>query len=190
MRTSVKTTLPLLAIVMTAFTATAVADPPAHAPAHGWRAKKARHVSHTGYEWEMDYGISAGKCNRQEIATVVGGITGGYIANRVAEPDNRTIATIIGVAAGALIGNRIGKELDEADQACVGHALELGATGRPVSWANESTGVYYRLSPGETRMVNGQECREFNLLATSGSRRSSKQGVACESSRGAWEVIG
>ena len=190
MRTSVRTTLPLLGIVMTAFAATAVADPPAHAPAHGYRAKKAAHVSRSGYEWELDYGVSAGNCNRQEIATVVGGIAGGYIANRVAEPDNRTIATIIGAAAGALIGNRIGKELDEADQACVGHALELGETGRPVSWANESTGVYYRMFPGEIRTVNGESCREFNLLATSGSRRSTRQGIACQSSRGAWEVIG
>ncbi|HMB72159.1 MAG TPA: RT0821/Lpp0805 family surface protein [Gammaproteobacteria bacterium] len=190
MRTNVKTTFPALALVVAACSATALAQPPAHAPAHGWRAKQGRHVSHAGYRWETDFGISAGNCDRQKIATVVGGVAGGYIANRVAEPDNRLIATIIGAAAGALIGNRIGKELDEADQACVGHALELGTTGRPVSWANESTGVYYRLSPGETRQVNGEDCREFSLLATSGSRRSSKQGIACQSARGAWEVIG
>jgi len=94
----------------------AFADPPAHAPAHGWRKKHdPNYVGYTGYQWERDFDISSGSCNRQEIATVVGAITGGVIANRVAD-EHRTVATIVGVIAGAAIGNRIGRELDEADR--------------------------------------------------------------------------
>jgi len=165
----------------------ALADPPPHAKAHGWRAK---HVGHTGYEWDVDYGVTAGTCNRKAIATVLGGVTGGYIANRVADGDNRTIATIIGAAAGALIGNRIGRALDAADEACVGHALELADGGRPVRWTNESTGVSYQVRPGEDRMRNGVACREFDILASRGDDRSSSHGLACQSARGVWEVVG
>lgn len=163
------------------------ADPPPHARAHGWRAK---HVGHTGYEWELDFGVASGTCNRQAVATVLGGLAGGLIANRVADGDNRTIATIIGAAAGALIGNRIGLKLDEADQACVGHSLELSEGGRTVRWTNETTGVSYQIAPGADRSVNGAQCREFEMLAFAGSNRSTKHGLACQSSRGVWEIVG
>ncbi|MGW8370548.1 MAG: glycine zipper 2TM domain-containing protein, partial [Gammaproteobacteria bacterium] len=127
----------IMAAVVIAWGAPAVADPPAHAPAHGWRAKQGQvghvgHVGHSGSAWELDYGILSGNCDRQRIATVVGGITGGLIANRVADSDNRTVATLIGAAAGAFVGNRIGKRLDDADEACIGHALELGKTGQTI----------------------------------------------------------
>lgn len=164
----------------------AVAQPPDHAKAHGWRAK---HVGYTGVEWDLDYGISTGFCDRQAVATVIGGVVGGVIANRVADGDNRKIATIIGAAAGALIGNRIGRELDEADQACMGHALELGKVGQTVSWSNETTGVRYQLTPGADSRRNGAACRGFTLMSVAGNNRSSREGVACQSSRGVWDIV-
>jgi len=164
----------------------ALSDPPAHAPAHGWRAK---HVGHTGVAWEADFGIMSGTCDRRAVGTAIGGIVGGVIANRVADGDNQKIATLIGIAAGALVGNRIGRQFDKGDEACVGHALELGKTGQTVSWNNETTGVSYQLTPrGDTRR-NGAACREFTLLSVAGSERSSSNGVACQSSQGAWEII-
>ena len=176
----------ILASIVVTLSARALADPPPHAPAHGWRAK---HVGHTGYEWDQDFGVIAGTCDRRAIATALGAVVGGAIANRVAEPENRTVATIIGIAAGAVIGNRIGREIDRSDEACIGHALELGATGRVVVWQNESTGVSYQLTPGADRKQDGSPCREFTLVAMAGSEKSTRQGLACESERGGWEVV-
>ena len=169
--------------------ASALADPPAHAPAHGWRKKHdAHYVGHSGRQWEHDYDIVSGRCNRQEIATVVGGIVGGAIASRVAD-ENRTVATIIGITAGALIGNRIGRELDEADRSCVGHALEIGHTGRLVVWTNDSTGVRYELAPGAAHARNGAACRQFTMKAVAGRQTSSRRGLACQSQPGVWQIV-
>ena len=177
----------------------ALAQPPAHAPAHGFRAKQRNRVapvaqvvfvSHTGNEWELDYGVKSGNCDRRRIATALGGVAGALIANQVAEDgDHRTVATLIGAAAGAFIGNRIGRNIDKADEACIGHALELGETGKPVSWANQDTGVSYQLVPGSIRDRGGSTCREFTFTAVAGSDRSSRRGLGCESEPGVWQIV-
>ena len=175
--------------VVAAWSIPASADPPAHAPAHGWRKKHdPSYVGYTGTQWERDYDIVSGHCNREAIATVLGGAVGGVIASRVSEPENRTVATIIGVIAGAVIGNRIGHELDEADRGCVGHALEVGKSGQLVTWKNESTGVRYELAPGADRESNGAACREYKLVAVANGQKSSRNGVACQSQPGVWQI--
>jgi surface antigen len=180
----------VLVSLIAAWSAAALADPPAHAPAHGWRKKHdPYYVGYSGIEWEHDYGIRSGSCNRQAVATVIGGVVGAAIGSRVSEPDNRTIATIIGAAAGAFIGNRIGHKLDEADRGCFGHALEVGTSGQRVTWTNESTGVRYEMTPGADRERSGSACREFTLRAVAGRESSSEHGVACQSRPGAWEVV-
>jgi len=171
-----------------------LAQPPAHAPAHGFRAKQkershVRYVGHAGYEWEFDYGIKSGNCDRRAIATALGGITGALIANRVADDDDRTVAILIGAAAGAFVGNRIGRNIDKPDEACIGHALELGETGQPISWTNEVTGVSYRVVPGPDRERNGSTCRDFTFTAIAESERSTRQGLGCESEPGVWQVV-
>ena len=179
-----------LVLIAAAWSLPALADPPRHAPAHGWRRHHdADYVGYTGERWENDYEISSGRCNRQAIATAVGVVVGGAIASQVAKPENRTVATLIGAAAGALIGHKIGHELDEADRGCFGHALEIGKSGQRVVWTNESTRVRYELSPGRDRRRNGAVCREFTLVAVAGGRRSSQVGVACRSQVGSWEVV-
>jgi surface antigen len=191
MRIDAKTTL----LMATAFVAWAapvavvLAQPPAHAPAHGWRRKNdPSYAGYNGRQWERDFDISSGSCNRQEIATVVGGIAGGVIANRVAD-EHKAVATIVGVIAGAVIGNRIGRELDEADRGCFGHALEIGTAGQRVAWTNDATGVRYELSPGADRPRNGQTCREYTLVTGVGRKdRVSHTGLACRSAVGAWQV--
>lgn len=175
--------------LMAAWWSTAVADPPPHAPAHGWRKKHDPHyVGHSGRQWEHDYDIVSGRCNREAIATVVGGVVGGVIASRVAD-ENRAVATIIGTAVGALVGNRIGRELDEADRACLGHALEIGETGRPVVWTNRATGVRYELAPGADLERNGASCREFEIKAVAGRRKSAGSGLACQAEPGVWQIL-
>jgi surface antigen len=178
--------LPLVAALSVALLVPAVAQPPEHAPAYGYRAK---YRSQTGYEWELDYGVHAGTCDRRAVATALGVVTGAVIANQVADSDNRTVATLIGAVTGALIGNRIGRNFDEADEACVGHALELGKTGQPVTWTNEATGVRYQVILGADRDRNDAACREFHLTAIAGSERYARRGLACEAERGLWQVV-
>jgi surface antigen len=187
MRISMRAAL-LMVSSLAVWAGPALADPPAHAPAHGWRKKNDPHyIGYTGQQWERDFDISSGSCNRQEIATVIGGIAGGVIANRVAD-EHRTVATIIGVIAGAAIGNRIGRELDEADRGCFGHALEIAQAGQRVRWSNEAAGLRYEMSPGAARQQNGAACREYRLVTISGRERSSQTGIACEAQPGVWQV--
>jgi surface antigen len=197
MRMSMKVSQFVIATVAAALVVPAMAQPrgrpPAHAPAHGLRAQQQqqeiRLVSLSGNEWELDYGVRSGNCDRRKIATALGGLTGALIANRVAEDDNRTVATLIGAAAGAFIGNRIGRNIDKADEACIGHALELGEAGQPVNWSNEETGVSYQVVPGATRTRDGAHCREFTFTAVADSERSSRQGLGCESDAGVWQIV-
>src|SRR5690554_2851533 len=78
----------------------------------------------------------------------LGGVVGATVGNRTADREDRTVATIVGAIARAVIGNWIGRKLDEADRACIGHALELGKAGQRVLWTNKSSGVQYELIPG------------------------------------------
>src|SRR5690606_42053966 len=99
-----------------AWSAGALADPPPHAPAHGWRKKHdPYYLGYSGVRYEQDFGIVSGRCNREEIATVVGGAVGGYLGSRIAE-EHPVVGTVLGTVAGAVIGKRIGRELDERDR--------------------------------------------------------------------------
>jgi surface antigen len=187
MRITAKATL-LIVSSFAAWAGPVLADPPAHAPAHGWRKKNDPHyVGYTGAQWANDFSISSGSCNRQEIATVIGGIAGGVIANRVAD-ENRRVATIVGVIAGAVIGNRIGRELDEADRGCFGHALEIAQPGQRITWTNEQNGVRYEMSPGAASPRHGASCRQYTLVTVAGRDRGTQTGVACQSQPGVWQA--
>lgn len=179
-----------LIVLAAGWVAEALADPPRHAPAHGWRKKHDPYyvVGYTGYRWDRDYGILSGRCNREEVGTVLGGVVGGVIGNKVSDRDDRVVATIIGAAVGALIGNRIGRELDEGDKSCFGHTLEVGTTGQPVEWTNDSTDVRYEMTPGDRSTDYGDDCREFGLKASGSEGFSYRSGVACRTEDGIWEI--
>ena len=190
MRITAKTTVLMVSafVAWAGPVATVLADPPPHAPAHGWRRKHdPSYVGYNGKQWERDFDISSGSCNRQEIATVIGGVAGGVIANRVAD-EHKAVATIVGVIAGAVIGNRIGRELDEADRGCFGHALEIAQPGQKITWANQTAGVRYEMTPGNASPRNGASCRQYTLVTVAGSQRSSQNGVACQSQPGVWQA--
>ncbi len=183
--------LALVAFAAMTLSALAIADPPAHAPAHGWRKKHdPAYVGYTGTAWERDFQVASGTCNREEIGAIVGGVIGGAVATRNSSEDNRTVAVIIGAAAGALIGSRIGRALDDADRGCIGHALEIGADGRPVRWTNPTTGVNFVLEPGEGRKMGGKPCRRFTLTSTWGQASEKKSGTACQTRIGVWSLEG
>jgi surface antigen len=163
------------------------ADPPAHAPAHGWRKQHdPDYVGYTGVHWDRDYGVRTGSCDLEAVGAVVGGVVGGAVGARVG--DNRPIATLIGAVAGALIGAKVGRELDEPDRGCFGHTLEVGEEGHRVVWTNESIGVRYELVPGAGRDRNGEACREFTLVTIASGKKSSQSGLACRSESAAWQI--
>jgi surface antigen len=179
----------LLAALLTCWTAESLADPPPHAPAHGWRKKHdPYYVGYSGTTWERDYEVTSGRCNREQIGAVLGGVAGAVVGSRVASPENRTVGTIVGAAVGALLGSRIGRELDDRDRACFGHVLEIAPPGGRVAWENPATGVAYVLVPGEGRKQGASMCRNFTLIASAGGRESRRAGSACQSSRGVWNI--
>ena len=82
-------------VLMSAVAGVTMAEPPAHAPAHGWRKKHdPSYVGYTGTKWERDYQVASGSCNREEIGAVVGGVIGGVIGKQVSSEENRTVAVI------------------------------------------------------------------------------------------------
>lgn len=107
------------------------ATPPSHAPAHGWRKQHdPGYVGYTGKKWDQDYGIVAGRCNREAVGAVLGGAVGGVIGSQIGKGDGNKVAIIVGTALGAVLGARAGRDMDRSDAACIGHALELARDGQ------------------------------------------------------------
>jgi hypothetical protein len=167
----------------------AFADPPAHAPAHGYYSKKKNHdyderkpgrhyQGKSGVAYVEDYGIAVGRCNRDEIGAVIGGVAGAVIGGQVADRDQRAVGMVVGTVFGAVLGHAIGDRMDDRDRACMGHALELGRAGVPVVW--RSNGDAYHFTPrGDAR----DGCRNASLRVNGGRPRDV---VACPSGRGEW----
>lgn len=165
------------------------ADPPSHAPAHGWRKKNDPHyVGYTGREWPRDYGVIEGSCNRKEIGTVLGAAVGGAIGSQIGDGSGRTVAIIVGTVLGAVVGREIGRDMDESDRGCFGHGLELMKDGQSLRWANETSGVSYVLTPLAGSKTDGRGCRNFKLKSTRAGKSSTKEGRACRSGDGTWAM--
>ena len=179
----------LIAIVITIACLPALADPPDHAKAHGWRKKhEGAYVGYTGKEWERDYGIVEGSCNRNDIGAVAGAVIGGAIGSQVGDDSHRTVAIVVGSVLGAVVGREIGKDLDQRDRACVGHSLELLEAGHRVGWTNVQSGVGYLLTPVAAAAGDAANCRRFKLKTTYGSKARTSEGLACRSGEGTWAV--
>ena len=68
MSTSKTVALVIVASFLGTCLTTAFADPPAHAPANGWRKKHdPNYTGYAGTQWETDYEISTGHCNREAM---------------------------------------------------------------------------------------------------------------------------
>src|SRR4026209_2052167 len=178
----------LIALVSAALAAPAVAEPPPHAKAHGWRKKNdPDYVGYTGKKWEKDYGVIEGKCNTAAVGAVVGGAVGGVIGSR-AEREDRPVAILVGTVIGAVIGAKIGERVDESDRACMGHSLELAGVKKTVVWTNSATDVTYRLTPTRNFQQANQPCREFVTELGRGKGKKKDRGtcVACRQGNGEW----
>ena len=168
----------------------AVADPPSHAPAHGWRKKHdPYYVGYTGYRWSDDYGIRGGRCDRDRVGTVLGAIAGGAIGSAVGDGDNRLIAILAGTVIGAVIGREIGREMDENDRACFGHSLELLEDGHRAYWDGARSGLRYTLTPDQRFERDRRVCRRFTLVREFDGARVTRRGSACRYGDGDWRMI-
>jgi surface antigen len=168
--------------------ASALADPPSHAPAHGWRKKHdPYYVGYTGREWEHDYGIIEGHCDRDAIGAIVGGAVGAAVGSQVGDGSDRVVAIVVGTVIGAAIGREIGRELDDRDRACIGHALELAKDGQSVRWVNENDELTYVVTP--TPPDGGDShCRDFELVISAETESHSERGHACRTADGTWQM--
>jgi surface antigen len=179
----------LVALITAVVCLPALADPPDHAKAHGWRKKHdPAYVGYTGREWERDYGIIEGHCNRDDIGTVIGAVVGGAIGSKVGEGSNRPVAIVVGSVLGAVIGREIGRDLDDRDRACVGHSLELVKLGQKVRWTNEQTRVGYLLTPLAGVKGDPSDCRRYTLQSTFDGRSRTSEGRACRTGDGTWAI--
>ena len=171
----------------------ALADPPSHAPAHGWRKKNdPYYVGYTGRQWSDDYGIRGGRCDRDRVGAALGAVVGGAIgaaASDGADDAERVIAILAGATIGAVIGHEIGDDMDDDDRACFGHSLELLDDGREVRWDGSRQGIAYVLTPDRKFERDGRTCRHFTLVSTRDGRRIAKDGSACRYGDGDWRMI-
>ena len=175
-------------VVLAVIPLVAPADPPPWAPAHGWRKKNdPNYVGYTGKRWERDYGVLEGHCDTDKVGAVVGGVVGGAVGSRVGERENRPVAILVGGVIGAVIGAKIGRAIDEADRACMGHALELAGEKSTVRWAS-SRGVRYELTPTRNVGDRKQPCREFVTHVATTKVADTVKGVACRRANGEWVV--
>ena len=171
---------------------TALADPPPHAPAHGWRKKNdPYYTGYTGRQWAYDYGIRSGRCDRDRshVATAVGAVAGGVIGSKVGDDDHPLIAILAGAAIGGLIGNEIDKELDDDDRRCFGHSLELLEDGRRVRWDGARPNLFYSLTPTGRFERDGRVCRSFTLVRDWDGKKIKRDGRACRYGEGEWRLI-
>jgi surface antigen len=169
--------------------AIALAVPPPWAPAHGWRRKHdPYYAGYSGRQYEYDFGISHGSCNRDDIGAVLGGIAGGVIGSEVGKGDDRPVAIVLGTVVGAVIGHEIGRRMDERDRSCVGQALELASANQVVSWSNPQTRVAYQLTPLGANARREDGCRMFKLVAKGTFGVSEGNTTACVDDGGVWRL--
>lgn len=101
--------------------APALADPPRHAPAHGWRDKhEGRYYARNSYYsprvmrrgdryWRGDDGRYYCKRNDGTTGLIIGAAGGALLGREIDGGRDKTTGTIIGAAAGAIIGRAIDK---------------------------------------------------------------------------------
>jgi surface antigen len=139
--------------------------------------------------------IAQGECNaslipgvsNQALGSVVGGILGGVLGAQVGEGKGNTLATLGGAVAGAIAGGLLGKNMSQADEACVSRALEYAPPGQAITWKNPDTQSQFALTPGQIYQKNGQDCRDYSLSGTDAP--AAQTGTACRGGDGQWQAL-
>lgn len=183
-----------LALLGAAIAAPACADPPSHAPAHGWRKKNDPYYQgYSGKKWDRDYGILEGRCEAKSLGEALGKSVGGTAGSKVGSGEVRDVAILAGEIFGEAIGRQLFKGYDVkdvagTDRACLAQALELAKDGQKVAWTNPANNARYLLTPQRAYQRDGRQCREFGLNVDSGGRREATTRSACTTGAGAWEM--
>lgn len=180
------------AIALGGFASPGFADPPAWAPAHGYRAKHGD--SHRDRRRDavarIPFGIDAGRCNRQEIGALLGGAAGAAAGSTIGSGDGRLAAIIGGTVLGALVGGSIGRHMDEVDQSCVAQVMEYADTGETIVWDDPSRRETYRVTPIRSfQPAPDRYCREYTAIAVIDGRRQRTHGTACREEDGRWRLV-
>lgn len=179
--------------------------PPPWAPAHGWRShedggdyrraaqedeRSDARVAVSRGPATVDVGIQHGTCNREVIATVVGGVIGGVIGNQVGDAKNRDVATILGVVIGGVVGHEVGRSMDKSDQQCTGQALEQATDHQVVRWADKAQRGEYSVTPERTYQTSdGRYCRDYTAEYQGPNGVEREQASACRTEEGAWKRV-
>lgn len=191
----------VLCSLIASISSAAFADPPSHAPAHGWRQKNdPTYADYTGKQapkfngisqgWQSDYGVLSGMCQTQEISQAAGAVVGASIGSQIGQGNEQVVATIIGAAVGGWLAGQAAKEFGSIDKACFAQALELGKPGTPVAWSNP---IYqYQVTPWNQFNFQGKTCRDVDIYSKSfhtTERAQNQRLKACLVAPGKWEII-
>lgn len=165
------------------------------------------YAGYGGTRWSTDYGIGAGRCDRDAIALSSGANAGEAPKTLVQRHEenlkNRTVG-IIGATQGSglLLSTRtLGGRLDDRDRHCLGHVLELGTVGREVTWINPGTRQAHvavvneytptARIPSGTRPGANERCRVLIVTSTAvgvAARGPSQTLLACQANPGVWSI--
>lgn len=101
----------------------ALAHPPAHAQAHGWRAKQAyaggyrdAYYQDRNYYGQGQRAYYNGGCRKDSNieGTVIGAVGGGVLGHALGKRGDKTLTTVVGAGLGGLIG----REVDRSEKRC------------------------------------------------------------------------
>ncbi len=202
MRTLASTNIFISSIILSLSLGTnlALADPPEHAPAHGYYKNNNQHGNYRDdrYRSSNQHGSNNQpqlRCDpnantNSTAGTVIGGIIGGILGSNIGKGKGKTLATIAGVIVGGTVGNKVGSSMNEQDRYCAGQALGHAQDNQPVAWTNPDTHQEYTVTPQRTyTQNNGQQCRDYTSSVVIDGRNEYATGTACKDHDGNWKII-
>ncbi|HEY0526623.1 MAG TPA: hypothetical protein VGD08_24740 [Stellaceae bacterium] len=147
------------------------------------------------------FGTDRGTCDRGALSQVLstsrgnllgsaaGAAAGGLLGSQIGKGGGNTVATIAGILGGALAGGYVGRQMEPADQGCVGRTLENAPTNQTVSWRNPDKNTQYSVTPTRTfDGHDGQPCRDYVTEAEIGGKHEQDTRTACRQPDGTWAM--
>lgn len=136
------------------------------------------------------------KKNKLALATVVGGLAGGFVGFGVFGPGTTGMLTGIalgGASAGAaylVTEEALRREERAALHRATYQSLQHGAEGESTQWLGPQSGASARIMPTRTfRDRAGRLCRDFVIVFDIGKTRESIERTACKGVDGSWQTI-
>ena len=78
----------------------------------------------------------------------------------------------------------IGRDMNDSDRACMGHALEIGTSGQRIAWNGANPGLEYSMTLGDGFERDGQSCRRFTIERELDGRNARERAAACRTGPG------